>query len=48
MMIEILSDTFVTSIDFFKVFFCLKYLFSFDIKIKAKQTIIPIISFFSL
>lgn len=46
MRIEILSDTFVTSIDFFKVFFCLKYLMSFQLQMKIKPVALSVSGYF--
>ena len=46
MRVEILSDTFVTSIDFFKVFFCLKYLMSFQLQMKIKPVALSVSGYF--
>ena len=46
MKIEILSDTFVTSVDFLKVFFCLKYLMSFQLQMKIKPVALSVSGYF--
>lgn len=46
MKIEILSDTIVTSVDFFKVFFCLKYLMSFQLQMKIRPVALSVSGYF--
>lgn len=46
MKIDVLSETLVTTIDFFKIFFCLKYLMTFHLKWKIQRLVPSVLGYF--